>query len=79
LKITHIKKLLCKPEKLLQQLVRRYAEIEMLPLAAQNRKNKSSMNFRKSHNSGSLIDGYNFTAQFCGGITIAMRVCSTRA
>jgi len=62
--MTHIKKLLRKPEKPLQQLARRYTEIEMLPLSAQNRKNQNNINFRKSHNSGALIDGYNFTAQF---------------
>jgi len=62
--MTHIKKLLHKPEKPLQQLARRYTEIEMLPLSVQNHKNQNNINFRKSHNSGPLIDGYNFTAQF---------------
>ncbi|KYQ48397.1 hypothetical protein ALC60_12559 [Trachymyrmex zeteki] len=57
-------KLLRKPDKPLQQLARRYAEIETLPLSVQSCRIQSNINFRKPHNSGPLIDGYNFTAQF---------------
>ncbi|KYN00040.1 hypothetical protein ALC62_09202 [Cyphomyrmex costatus] len=62
--MTNVKKLLRKPDKPLQQLARRYAEIETLPLSVQSCQIQSNINFRKPHNSGPLIDGYNFTAQF---------------
>jgi len=63
--MTYIKTLIRKPDKPLQQLVKRYAEIEMLGLRASNHVNfYDHMRFKKSHKTGPLIDGYNIVSQF---------------
>ncbi|XP_071580030.1 uncharacterized protein [Temnothorax nylanderi] len=63
--MTYIKTLIRKPDKPLQQLVKRYAEIEMLGLKASNPVNfYDHMRFKKSHKNGPVIDGYNVASQF---------------
>lgn len=63
--MTYIKTLIRKPDKPLQQLVKRYAEIEIFDLKATNRVNfHDHMRFTKSHKTGPLINGYNIVSQF---------------
>lgn len=63
--MTYIKKLIRKPDKPLQQLAKRYTEIEVLDLEDLNRNNfYGQMRLMKSHQMGPLIDGYNFVSQF---------------
>lgn len=63
--MTYLKILIYKPDKSLQQLVKRYAEIKMLGLKASNRVNfHDHMRFKKSHKTGPLNDGYNIASQF---------------
>ncbi|KYQ48594.1 hypothetical protein ALC60_12356 [Trachymyrmex zeteki] len=61
--MSNIKKMLRKNEKPLQQLSRRYAEINKSNLF-KTRKSSHEMNFKKLHSDGPVIDGYNFSVQY---------------
>lgn len=51
-------------EKPLQQLSRRYAEINNFNLPIKKRENSHQVCFQKLHSNGPLIDGYNFSSQY---------------
>lgn len=62
--MSNIKKMLRKNEKPLQQLSRRYAEINNCNLPINKQKNSHETCFQKLHSNGPLIDGYNFSSQY---------------
>lgn len=60
----NIKKMIRKNEKPLQQLARRYSELNNCNLPFQKRKNSNEICFEKVHSNGPLIEGYNFFSQY---------------
>lgn len=60
----NIKKMIRKNEKLLQQLARRYSELNNYNIIIKKRKNSNEICFENIHFNGPLIDGYNFSSQY---------------
>ncbi|KYN14905.1 hypothetical protein ALC57_12880 [Trachymyrmex cornetzi] len=64
--MSNIKKMIRKNEKPLQQLSRRYSELNNfnMPIKKTIIKNNNEICFEKVHSNGPLIDGYNFSSEY---------------
>ncbi|XP_039313198.1 uncharacterized protein LOC113002646 isoform X1 [Solenopsis invicta] len=62
--MSNIKKMIRRNEKPLQQLSRRYSELNNFNMLSKKQKNSKEIFFEKIHSNGPLIDCYNFAFQY---------------